>query len=103
MPLAILPKREQNYTTAEPREADAAPRAPPQNDTNESPALRRQLDIKQTPPPLWLDTIEGEELDSIESAPHEIPASQDGWRWVVSRGCKVAVLRGADSYAKTER
>mgnify|MGYP001268031843 CR=1 FL=1 len=30
-------------------------------------------------------------------------ASQDGWRWVVSRGCKVAVLHGADSYAKMEQ
>ena len=50
-----------------------------------------------------MDTIEGEELDSIEAAAHEILASQDGWRWVVSRGCKVAVLRGADSYAKMEQ
>ena len=57
----------------------------------------------RTPPPLWLDTIEGEDLDSIEVSAHEIPASQDGWRWVVSRGCRVAVLRGADSYAKMEQ
>ena len=63
--LRELPKREENYTAAEPRASDAALS---RNDSNESAAPKRQTDIKQTPPPLWLDTIEGEELDSIEAS-----------------------------------